>query len=97
MVTVVVIVCQPAQEHIVGQTAVGIAFRLGGQVLVLCLVDHCFGHLGKMHKGGNLIGAQVVETKNLMFIILLGDSQFHRVGLHGIDGLQHFGAEKMTA
>ena len=38
-----------------------------------------------------------VETKKRVFIILLGDSQFHRVGLHGIDGLQHFGAEKMTA
>ena len=93
----VVVLGQLVQEDVVGQTAVGVALGFGGQVLVLGFVDHDTRHLGEVDKSRDLLCAQVVEAIYVVLVILFGDSQLDRVGMDCIDGLQHLGAEKMTA
>ena len=63
----------------------------------LSLVDNSGGDLYKMHQSGNLDVAQVAETLDVVFEILLGNNHIDGVDMDGIDQLQHFGAEEMTA
>ena len=96
LVAIVVVCRQLLDEEVVRETAVGVQFGLGRQILVLSLVNHDAGHLGKMYHCRELDDTKVVETADDMLEIPFGNRNVHRVGIAGIHSLQHLRSEKVT-
>ena len=76
---------QLLDEQVIGESAVWVELGLGGEVFVLCLVNHGVGHFDEMDQGGELDGSQVVEA---------GDVHKHRAMLALLSAHRPDGAAK---
>ena len=84
-------------EDVVGKATVGVALSFGGKVFVLGFVNHGAGHLDEVDECRELYGAQVAKAVDGVFEVVFGCGCVNGRDVDGIDCLQYFGAEEMTA
>jgi hypothetical protein len=92
----VIVVGQSHNEDILRYATDGIEVLFAREKFVLSLIHKDTGELCKMDQCGQLDSSQIIETGNLMFVILLDNVEFDGVGLGSIERLKDFGAEEMT-